>query len=138
FVLGQATHPYREMIEIVRAALERCYAAIRPGATPADLALIASDFSRGPYQCRIVIHGRGLGDDAPLLVFRAHSGARGERMASWTVSENMVLMVKPYVFHGDLFTQAVEDSVGWGDSIVVTATGTRRLGAKACEIIEIA
>jgi Xaa-Pro dipeptidase len=137
FVLGRATPLYREMMSIVREGIDRCYAAIRPGATPGDLARIAADVSREGYQCRIVIHGRGLGDDAPLLVFRSAAGARGERMAQWSFTENMALMVKPYVFHGDLFSQAIEDSVGWGDSVVVTATGVRRMGTKPPEIIEI-
>jgi len=137
FVLGRAPDLYREMMAIVVAGIDRCYAAIRPGSTPGELASIASDVSRDGFQCRIVIHGRGLGDDAPLLVFRSQAGARGERMAQWRFAENMVLMVKPYVFHGDLIGQAIEDSVGWGDSIVVTDTGVRRLGTKRPEIIEV-
>ena len=137
FVLGTTSPLYREMMAIAREAVDRCYASIRPGSTPSEVAAIASDVSREGFQCRIVIHGRGLGDDAPLLVFRSQAGSRGERMAQWSFVENMALMVKPYVFHGDLFSDAIEDSVGWGDSVLVTADGVRRMGTKPPEIIEI-
>lgn len=137
FVLGPVSSRYAEMMSIHAEALQRCYDAIRPGATPGELATIAADVSRGPYQCRVVIHGRGLGDDAPLLVFRSQRESRGERMSRWTFERNAVLMVKPYVFYGDPFEDFIEESVGWGDTVVVTDAGPRRLGTKRPEIIEV-
>jgi Xaa-Pro dipeptidase len=138
FVLGTVSERYGEMMRIHGEALERCYAALVPGATPAALADIAREVSDDPYTCRIVIHGRGLGDDAPLLVFRSQAGTRHERMSEWRLAQDAVLMVKPYVFLGDPHRDFVEESVGWGDTVVVTAGGARRLGTKPPRIIEIA
>jgi len=138
FVLGAVPERYREMMRIHAAVLERCYAALVPGATPASLAEIARDVAAAPYTCRIVIHGRGLGDDPPLLVFRSQTGSpRHRRMSDWCLAEDAVLMVKPYVFLGDPHRDFIEDSVGWGDTVVVTGAGARRLGTREPGIVEI-
>jgi Xaa-Pro aminopeptidase len=138
FVLGRRSERYDEMMAIHREALARCYAALVPGATPAEIAQVAADASRGPYRCWMIIHGRGLGEDPPIFIFRSGATRRrdGEEPAAWRLEEHAVLLVRLYVYLGDPFAGPV-DSLGWGDSVVVTSAGARRLGTKPPGIIEI-
>lgn len=72
------------------------------------------------------MHGRGLGDDSPMYVFSA-----SEEIKRWVVEANASFITKPVVAcHG-------RADIVWGDSVVVTPTGAKRLGKLAPEIIEI-
>jgi hypothetical protein len=72
------------------------------------------------------MHGRGLGDDAPMFIFS------DEEMRNWAIEENAVFMVKPVIM-----TEGRAKYVVWGDSVVATKTGARRLGTRPPEIIEL-
>jgi Xaa-Pro dipeptidase len=136
FALGARSPNYEEMMAVHADALERCYDALRPGATPADVAEVAARASRGAYRCWMIVHGRGLGEDPPILIFRSEATARdGENPADWRLEENAVLLVRLYVYRGEL--GAGSESVGWGDTVVVTRDGARRLGTKPPGIIAI-
>jgi hypothetical protein len=70
------------------------------------------------------MHGRGLGDDAPMYVFSA-----GKDVQSWALETNASFITKPVVSrdgHADVI---------WGDSVVVTPSGVRRLDTLAPEFI---
>ena len=96
------------------------------------------------------MHSRGVGNDAPIAVF----GTRDERIKNWRIEENAVFVIKPVVMTrewirsvswGDAVigdSQAtIRDSgaktVCWGDSVVATPSGARRLGKRSRDFIEI-
>ena len=72
------------------------------------------------------MHGRGLGDDAPIYVFNAP-----DDIQQWRVEENASFIAKPVVSRDGY------PDVMWGDSIVVTPRGPERLGTMAQEFTEL-
>ena len=75
---------------------------------------------------RFLMHGRGLGDDAPMYVFSAD-----ERTRRWVLEENAAFIIKPVV------TRDGYADVVWGDSVVITAAGAQRLGRIDPELLEL-
>jgi len=67
------------------------------------------------------MHGRGAGDDGPIIT--AH--AKSARQLGVTLQENMVFICKPSAIAADGKSLST-----WGDTIVVTATGGKRLGTR--------
>jgi Xaa-Pro aminopeptidase len=67
------------------------------------------------------MHGRGAGDDGPIIT--AH--AKSARQLAVTLQENMVFIYKPCAISADGTSICT-----WGDSIVITANGGRRLGKR--------
>jgi Xaa-Pro aminopeptidase len=119
--VGEPDATTRAMAELQVEATRRCWAALRPGATLGSLVDVCAQVAAGtPFDCRPIVHSRGLGLDAPVLVLRA----RDERTRDWVVEENAVFVVKPRV------TGPGGRTVMWGDSVVVTAEGARRLGSR--------
>jgi Xaa-Pro aminopeptidase len=128
-VLGPVPALYAEMFRIQQEALDRCYEALRPGSTIADLIRLSEDAARGtPYQCRIIVHGRGLGDDMPIAIY----GSQDPKMTGWPIEENAVFIVKPVVM-----TEGRTQSVCWGDTVVATRDGARRLGGRPREVLAL-
>jgi len=128
-VLGKLPADYTDMFKVQQDALQRCYQQIRPGVRLGDLTEGSIQAAKGtPYTCQLIMHGRGLGDDGPMIVF----GTQDKKVLNWTIEENNAFIVKPVVWLHDW-----EKWVCWGDSIVVTSDGSRRLGKRPAEITEI-
>jgi hypothetical protein len=64
------------------------------------------------------MHGRGLGEDRPMLV----GGALTPDTASYVLQEGNTFILKPSVRPAD------GPAANWGDTVVVTSQGGRRLG----------
>ena len=110
-------------------ALERCYELLRPGHTVGDLVRACDDVASGtPFTCRILMHGKGLGDDAPIAIY----GARDERMSSWPIESNACFVIKPMAMRGEK-----EQFVYWGDTVVATPDGARRLGSQPVGLVQL-
>jgi Xaa-Pro dipeptidase len=132
--LGKVPPLYREMHAIQQEAVARCYELLKPGAVLGDFGPVSEEAVKGTrFSCRILMHGRGLGDDPPIAIFNA----RNQRMASWPIEENAAFIVKPMVstagpseWHGDEF-------VYWGETAVATRSGAMRLATRPAELIEI-
>ena len=126
-VLGKVPHAYRDMWRIQQEAVQLCCEAMRPGVTLGELARRTEAVAAGtPCKIKFLMHGRGLGDDAPMYVFAA-----SEEVKTWPVEANASFIAKPVV------TRDGHADVMWGDSVVVTQTGARRLGTLAPEIMEL-
>ena len=70
-------------------------------------------------------HGRGTGDDGPLLV----AGRREpEEVLNLVIEEGCSFAIKPSVT-----LDGVGDSARWGDTVAVTAKGAERLGTRPQE-----
>jgi Xaa-Pro aminopeptidase len=67
------------------------------------------------------MHGRGQGDDGPLIT---PSQRRPEQLAV-ALEANMVFILKPFIRTADRSHDCT-----WGDTVVVTAAGGKRLGRR--------
>jgi Xaa-Pro aminopeptidase len=127
--LGSIPPLYQELATLQAEALERCYALLRPGYTVGDLTRACDDMGRDTlFTCRILMHGKGLGDDAPIAIY----GTRDERMANWPIELNSCFVIKPMVMRGDR-----EQFVYWGDTVVATVDGARRLGSQPFGLMQV-
>lgn len=126
--IGKAPEEYHRMFELQQEAVAACYEKLRPGHTVGDILAVTERFSTGKYECRLLMHARGLGDDSPMAVFTA----RNELMRNWPIEENATFIVKPMVRTSDNAKRLY-----WGDTVVVTPDGAKRLGRRKAELIEL-
>ncbi len=126
--VGKAPDEYRRMFALQQEALAACHEKLRPGSTLGEIVEVAASFSRDDYQCRLIMHARGLGDDSPMAVY----GTRDQLMRDWAIEENSTFIVKPMVRTPDNAKR-----IYWGDTVVATLNGASRLGKRRPEIIEI-
>jgi Xaa-Pro dipeptidase len=126
-VLGKVPPAYRDMWRLQQEAVQLCCEEMRPGVTLGELARRTEALAQGtPCRIKFLMHGRGLGDDAPMYVFSA-----SDEVKNWIVEPNATFIAKPVV------TRDAHADVVWGDSVVVTANGARRLGTIAPAFVEI-
>jgi Xaa-Pro aminopeptidase len=127
-VLGKLPKAYHDMWKVQQEAVALCCAEARPGVTLGALAERTEAVAKGtPCRIKFLMHGRGLGDDSPMYVFSASDAVK-----RWTLEENASFIIKPVV------TREGHTDVVWGDSVVITESGARRLGSLAPEIFEFA
>jgi Xaa-Pro aminopeptidase len=127
--LGPIPPLYQDLDRVQKIALERCYDLLSPGHTIGELVAACADVTEGtPFTCRILMHGKGLGDDAPIAIY----GTRDKRMSEWPIKLNSCFVIKPMVMRGEK-----EQFVYWGDTVVATATGARRLGSQTVGLMRI-
>ena len=137
--IGQVTQPaflgpipqiYEDLWAVQQEAVARCYEVLRPGSTIGDILTAAAKAGEGtPFECSVIMHGKGLGDDAPIAI----RGTRDERMRSWPIEANSAFMVKPFVQP----REGAPPFVYRGDTVVATPQGARRLGKRPAEILQI-
>lgn len=128
--VGRTDDTDRRMAEVQFEATRRCWEAMKPGAILGDLVDVCASAAAGTgFGCQPIVHSRGTGLDAPVLVVRA----RDERTRAWVLEENSVFVVKPRVV-----TQDGSRTVMWGDTVVVTPTGAQRLGTRPAPAATIA
>ncbi len=103
-------------------AFERTVAAMRPGVTYGELLdVCAATPTPGGWAARLVLHGRGLGDDGPLITNPPHNPVVLER----PLEAGNVFVIKPAVE-----LAGYTETARFGDSVAVTANGARRLGTR--------
>jgi Xaa-Pro aminopeptidase len=126
-VLGKLPQPYGDMWRLQQEAVQLCCTEMRPGVTLGELARRTEALAQGtPYRIRFLMHGRGLGDDAPMYVFSA-----SDEVKRWPIEANASFIAKPVV------SRDGAADVVWGDSVVVTAKGAERLGKLAPEFMTL-
>jgi Xaa-Pro dipeptidase len=120
--VGHAPDPYPAMVEVSIKAFNRCCEIMRPGVTMGELydACAAAGEGTG-YETRLGMHGRGLGEDRPLF----SGGAGSARTRQITLEANNVFILKP-----SAATPDHQRHINWGDTVVVTPDGARRLGKR--------
>jgi Xaa-Pro aminopeptidase len=128
--VGVADPLHQELIKLQRQVYEAIMERLRPGVTVGEIAgLTETTFARiapktGPAAgalCGLNMHGRGQGDDGPLIT---QIQRRPEQLAV-ALKENMVFILKPYIRTADRSTEC-----SWGDTVVVTKNGGKRLGKR--------
>lgn len=132
-VLGRIPPGYEEMFTIQQVAIARCFHRLRPGARMGDFVRLCQDTAEGtPFRCDLVMDGRGLGDDAPRIV----RSTDDEHILSWRIAKNSVFVIKPRVWMPPTGGRPGR-FVSWGDTVVATPNGAKRLGRRKAEIIQI-
>ena len=126
----EANSIHVELIKIQRDVFNRVLAETKPGSTLgqlsqiADSAVAAAVPKHGPAagaKARLTMHGKGAGDDGPIIT----SAARDPRQLTYELKENMTFTFKPSVSTADGSSICT-----WGDTVVVTPRGGRRLGTR--------
>ena len=121
---------HQELIKVQREVFNRVMECLKPGVTVRELAELTLKTGAeaapktGPAanaKADLNMHGRGAGDDGPIIT--AH--AKSPRQLAIALQENMVFICKPSAITADGSSICT-----WGDTIVVTAKGGRRLGKR--------
>lgn len=128
--VGSADPAHQELIKVQREIFNRVLENLKPGVTVKELAelTIKTGASAAPKsgpaagaRGDLNMHGRGAGDDGPIIT--AH--AKSPRQLAVTLQENMVFICKPSAVSAD-----GESISTWGDTVVITPGGGRRLGKR--------
>lgn len=132
--VGEADPIHMELIKVQRDVFNFILAHARPGVTVGEIAKLTTDEGkrlsprRGPIAeatTKLTMHGRGAGDDGPIIT--GHS--RNPEQLSVPLQENMVFTCKPSAISADGRSVCT-----WGDTVVITKTGGRRLGSRAHDL----
>ena len=114
--------------------LNRVCTNLQPGITVKELAELTQKSAAqaapksGPAagaRTELTMHGRGAGDDGPIIT----SHARSPHQLAVALRENMVFTLKPSAISED-----GNYICTWGDTVVVTAHGGRRLGDRVHDL----
>ena len=121
---------HQELIKVQREVFNRVMENLKPGVTVKELAELTlktgtlaapKSGSAAGAKADLNMHGRGAGDDGPIIT----SHARSPGQLAVELRENMVFICKPSAITAD------GNSIStWGDTVVVTANGGRRLGKR--------
>ena len=132
----EEAHPiHKELIKIQREVFSEVLAAIKPGTNLGLLSQVAERAvakmapKNGPAagaKTRLTMHGKGAGDDGPIIT----SAARDPRQLTYAIQENMTFTFKPSVSTADGSSICT-----WGDTVVVTKNGGRRLGTRPHDLV---
>jgi Xaa-Pro aminopeptidase len=115
-------------MQLAYAAFDRTLELLKPGTTMGELADVAVLTALGGrLRAGLGFHGRGTGDDGPLLIA---GRALAPEIRDLPLAEGNVFAVKPSV----MFDGRAE-YCRWGDSVVVGKNGGVRLGTRPQELI---
>lgn len=127
----QVPDMFRYQMDAVEAAME----VLSPGHTFQEVIDAARGASKNSdkYVTNLTLHGRGLGDDWPLIVGGGPAGGSGN--LERPVEENTVFVVKPGVRPRNSTYRG--EGITWADTVRVTGTGARRMGKRPQALISI-
>lgn len=113
--LGRIPDEWKPIIELQREVFDAGLEYMRPGVSFGDMIDYINGFSKKPgLKTLILMHGRGLGDDGPLLTPRS----RGDAVRNMRIEKGNCWVWKPYAMTDDERLQFV-----WGGDVTVTDTG---------------
>jgi Xaa-Pro aminopeptidase len=130
-VLGNPDDEYRTMIDVSRACFDAILHQMKPGVTFGLLFDVYRDtverIGKGKYLWNHpVMHARGLGDDGPALL----GDSDLERFSKIELQPGMTFILKPQVR-----PKEGKGRGSIGDTVVVTESGSRRLGKRELKLI---
>jgi Xaa-Pro aminopeptidase len=128
-VVGPIPPEHRRLFDAALGLFERLSAMIRPGVRLAEIgrAYQAMVEEAGFKPMSWPFHGRGLGDDLPVMPSAA-------AQSDAVFAENHVMILKPGVVPPGASEDAGERA---GDTVVVTKDGCRRLGRMPLRLAEL-
>jgi Xaa-Pro aminopeptidase len=127
--IGRVAPVWHDISRTCQEILHATYEIFKPGLTINQLNQFVLDWGKknSSFMLRPLFHGRGLGDDAPVS-----ARSTTEAHAGWQLEENVVFVLKPTVATPD-----GRKRLYWGDCVVCTPEGARRLGKRPVEVIEV-
>jgi len=127
--LGDPPKPLLDAMDKQRIVFEATRERMKPGTRFGGIVSAVDELAQ-ELGCRatLTLHGRGLGEDRPLLV----GGDMTPEVANFQLQEGNAFIVKPNVRLPD------GPGITWGDTVAVTAQGGRRLGKGKHELMIIA
>jgi Xaa-Pro aminopeptidase len=128
--VGQPDPVYQELMKIQAVLFFDALESLKPGMTLGELQRRCAELAAreapasGPAAGAagvLTMHGRGAGDDGPIVT----GSSRNPKQLGVELRERMVFILKPHV-------QSADDAynINWGDTVVVTPQGGRRLGTR--------
>jgi Xaa-Pro dipeptidase len=127
FSIGTAHSDLKEGIKLAFESFDRVFEAMKPGATFGKL-IEAGNVSGmgGRGEASLTMHGRGNGDDGPLVTTRITP-----EMRALQLKEGSVMIIKP-----SARVDGKPDYGHWGEVVVVRANGAERLGTRPQTLYE--
>ena len=122
---------HEELIKIQHDVFHDVLAAIKPGTNLGVLSDLTDSIvarmapKKGPCagaRAKLTMHGKGAGDDGPIIT----GSAREARDMGYALKANMTAVFKP-----SIMTEDGTSLCTWGDTIVITPEGGKRLGTRS-------
>jgi Xaa-Pro dipeptidase len=129
---------YVELMKVQAEVFDAAIEILTPGVTPLELDAAcrkaverAAPTNSAVANCTasLTMHGRGMGEDIPLVTLGGREAGGDERLRV-PLPGNSVFVVKPAVR-----TEDRRYSISWGDTVVTTPSGGRRLGKRPQQIL---
>jgi Xaa-Pro aminopeptidase len=126
---------HAELIKVQREVFELTREQLRPGVSVKEISDFVADAAskasptNGPAagaKTKLTMHGRGAGDDGPIIT----GHARDPEQLAVRLEENMVFIFKP-----SAETPESTHICTWGDTVVITPDGGRRMGKRPHDLI---
>jgi Xaa-Pro aminopeptidase len=125
---------HAELFKVQKEIFETVLAQLKPGISVKEISELSEATgkkaapSSGPAanaECKLTMHGRGAGDDGPIIT----SHARDPEHLAVRLEENMVFIFKP-----SAETPGCTHICTWGDTVLITPDGGRRMGKRPHEL----
>jgi Xaa-Pro aminopeptidase len=128
FSLGPLHPDTRDALALTMESFNRVMERLKPGVSVAELVEAANRKGmNGRGVARLGMHGRGTGDDGPLVIPNTTPETQRALM-----QENAVLCLKP-----GTAVDGKQYAATWSDAVVVTKQGGVRLGSRPPIVIEL-
>jgi len=129
FSIGPAYADFKDANQLAWESFNRVLAALKPGVTVRELMNAgAVRGMNGRGVANLTMHGRGTGDDGPLVTPRS----RSPEVLAVKLEEGCCVIIKP-----DTAVDGRSNYGRWGDCVVVRQHGAERLGVRRQEIFEL-
>jgi len=128
--LGPKPEELEKIFDVTKIIFDRMLNFLKPGVAFGDVARFYQEEvqSAGYEPDGALMHGRGLGEDAPMLW-----GARRDfPEKNATLKPGHVFILKPAAKQGFM-----RDSIRAGDTVAIEAAGARRLGKRDLEFVSV-
>jgi len=121
FSIGPAHQDLKDGMKLTFEAFDRVFEALKPGVTVGEL-IDAGKVKgmNGRGEAGLTMHGRGLGDDGPLVTTRITP-----EMRALQLPEGACMVLKP-----SARVDGKSDYGHWGEVVVVRKNGAERLGTR--------
>ncbi len=128
-LLGPIPDAWKPVIELQLEVFEAGLKFMRPGTSFGELIDFINGFGqKGGMKTLTLMHGRGYGDDGPLISPRS----KGESVRDVRIEKGNAFVWKPYAMSTDEKIQFV-----WGGDVVVTENGGERLFKRSHSMISV-
>ena len=126
--IGPAHQDLKDGIKLAWESYNRVFDAMKPGVTVGEL-LEAGKVTgmNGRGEAGLTLHGRGLGDDGPLV-----TGRITPELLAVEMKENCCMIIKP-----SAKVDGKVDYGHWGEGVVIRSRGAERLGTRKQELHEL-